>query len=181
MRVIRWFSALLVLLAASIAIAWTFGAVWFDAPFGNGNKVAAALLATMFAVVLIFVRPFWRKLVVVIVLFAGVLTWWLTLSPTNDSDWQPDVAKEGWADIQGDEVTFHNVRNCDYRTETDYTPRWETRTVHLSQITGIDLAINYWGSPWIAHPIVSFHFADHPPLSFSTELRKNFVQNYSSI
>ena len=83
--------------------------------------MAAALLATAFVVALLFVRPFWRKLVVVVVLFAGVLTWWLTLSPTNDSDWQPDVAQEAWADIQGDEVTFHNVRNCDYRTETDYT------------------------------------------------------------
>jgi hypothetical protein len=30
---------------------------------------------------------------------------------------------------------LHNVRNCDYRTETDYTPHWETRTVRISQIT----------------------------------------------
>ena len=36
MRVIRWAIALLVLLAAIIAIAWAFGAVWFDAPFGAG-------------------------------------------------------------------------------------------------------------------------------------------------
>ena len=46
MRVIRWLSALLVLLAASIAIAWAFGAVWYDAPFGAGNRMAAAVLAT---------------------------------------------------------------------------------------------------------------------------------------
>src|SRR5580765_777439 len=98
MRVIRWFSALLVLLAATIAIAWAFGAVWYDAPFGAGNRLAAALLAITFVVVLLFVRPFWRKLVVVVVLFAGLLTWWLTLSPTNDSDWQPDVAQKARAD-----------------------------------------------------------------------------------
>jgi hypothetical protein len=181
MRIIRWAGALVILLAAIIAIALAFGAVWFDAPFGNANKVAAVLLATGFVVVLLFVRPFWRKLVVVVVLFAGVLAWWLTLSPTNDSDWQPDVAKEAWADIQGAEVTFHNVRDCEYRTETDYTPHWETRTVHLSQITGIDLAINYWGSPWIAHPIVSFQFADAPPLCFSIEIRKKLGQSYSTI
>ena len=41
MRVIRWIGALLVLLAAIIAIAWAFGAVWFDAPFGAGNRIAA--------------------------------------------------------------------------------------------------------------------------------------------
>ena len=110
-----------------------------------------------------------------------MLVWWLTLSPTNDSDWEPDVAQQAWADIQGDEVTLHNVRNCDYRTNTDYTPHWETRTVRLSQITGIDLAIDYWGSPWIAHPIASFQFADAPPLCFSIEIRKKLGQTYSTI
>src|SRR4029453_743535 len=79
--------------------AWAFGAVWFDAPFGNANKIAAILLAIAFAIVLLFVRPFWRKLGICGVLFAGVLIWWLTLSPTNDSDWQPDVAQKAWADI----------------------------------------------------------------------------------
>src|SRR5213078_3537639 len=157
-RVIRWIGELLVILTAIIAIAWAFGAVRFDAPFGNANKIGAVAL-----------------------LFGGVLIWWLTLSPTNDSDWQADVAQKAWADIQGDEVTLHNVRNCDYRTETDYTPHWETRTVRVSQITGIDLAIDYWGSPWIAHPIASFQFADAPPLCFSIETRKKLGQTYSTI
>ena len=76
-------------------------------------------------------------------------------------------SQESWAEVKGYEVTMHNVRNCDYRTETDYTPRWETRTVRLSQLTGIDLAINYWGSPWMAHPIASFQFANAPPLCFA--------------
>src|SRR4029450_5431536 len=171
-RIIRWVGVLLVLLIAIIAIAWAFGAVWFDAPFGSANRIPATLLGTTVVAGLLFVRPFWRKLGIVVVLFAGVLIWWLTLSPTNDSNWQPDVAEKGWADIQGDEVTLHNVRNCDYRTETDYTPHWETRTVRISQITGIDLAVDYWGSPWIAHPIASFQFADAPPLCFSIETRK---------
>src|SRR5438067_9120101 len=180
-RVIRWVGELLVLLAVIIAAAWAFGAVWFDAPFGNANKVVAGLLAIVFAAALAFVRPFWRKVGAVALVFGVVLAWWLTLSPTNDSDWQPDVAQKGWADIQGDEVTLHNVRNCDYRTDTDYTPRWETRTVRLSQITGIDLAIDYWGSPWIAHPIVSFQFADAQTLCFSIETRKTVGQSYSTI
>jgi hypothetical protein len=164
-----------------VAIAWSFGAVWFDAPFGNANEVAAGILAIGFAIALAFVRPFWRKIVAVAVLFSVVLAWWLTLSPTNGSDWQPDVAKTAWADIQGDEVTLHNVRNCDYRTETDYTPHWETRTVRISQITGVDVAVDYWGSPWIAHPIASFQFADALPLCFSVETRKKRGQTYSAI
>jgi hypothetical protein len=181
LRVIRWVGGLLVLLTAIIAIAWAFGAVWFDAPFGNANKVVAGLLAIVSAAALVFVRRFWRKVGAIALLFGGVLAWWLTLFPTNDSDWQADVAQQAWADIQGDEVRLHNVRNCDYRTDTDYTPHWETRTVRLSQITGIDLAIDYWGSPWIAHPIASFQFADAPPLCFSIETRKRVGQTYSTI
>src|SRR5438132_1919502 len=180
-RVIRWVCELLVLLTAIIAIAWAFGAVWFDAPFGNANKVVAGLLAVASAAALVFVRPFWRKIGAVALLFAGVLGWWLTLKPSNNGNWQPDVAQLAWAEINGDEFTFHNVRNCDYRTATDYTPHWETRTVRLSQITGIDLAIDYWGSPWIAHPIVSFQFADAAPLCFSIETRKTVGQSYSTI
>src|SRR5436309_5050158 len=102
-RVIRCVGALIVLLTALIAVAWAFGAVWFDAPFGSANKVLAGLLAVASAAALVFVRPFWRKLGIFVVLFAGVLIWWLTLSPTNDSDWQADVAQKAWADVQGDE------------------------------------------------------------------------------
>ncbi|MFZ3374046.1 MAG: DUF4105 domain-containing protein [Chthoniobacterales bacterium] len=176
-----WVGGLLFAIVVIIAAAWAFGAVWFDGPLGAGNKIAAAVLAIAFVIVLVFVRPFWRKLGVFVVLFAGVLMWWLTIKPTQDSDWQTDVAQKAWADIQGDEVTLHNVRNCDYRTEADYTPHWETRTVRIGQITGIDLAVNYWGSPWIAHPIVSFQFADVPPICFSIETRKKLGQTYSTI
>ena len=176
-----WVGGLLFAVVAIIAAAWAFGAVWFDGPLGAGNKIAAAMVAVAFMVVLGFVRPFWRKLGLFAVLFAGVLMWWLTIKPTQDGDWQTDVAQKAWADIQGDKVTLHNVRNCDYRTEADYTPHWETRTVRISQITGIDLAVNYWGSPWIAHPIVSFQFADVPPICFSIETRKKLGQTYSTI
>ncbi len=82
------------------------------------------------------------------------------------------MAQLPWAEINGDEVTLHNVRNCDYRTETDFTPRGETRTVRVSQLKGVDLFINYWGSPYMAHPIASFQFADALPVCLSIKTRK---------
>ena len=177
----RLIITLSVAVVALIGAAWAFGAVWFDAPFGNGNKIVAALLGIAFVIVLVFVRPFWRKLALFAILFGAILMWWLTLKPSNEGNWQNDVAQLGWADINGDEVTLHNVRNCDYRTETDYTARWETRVVRISQMTGVDLAINYWGSPWMAHPIISFQFADAPPVCFSIETRKKVGQIYDAI
>src|SRR5437016_14345370 len=84
-RVIRWVGELLVFLIAIIAVAWAFGAVWFDAPFGNANKVVAGLLALASVNLFVFVRPLWRKLGLLVVLFFGVLCRWLTLSPTGGS------------------------------------------------------------------------------------------------
>ena len=48
-------------------------------------------------------------------------------------------------------------------------------------MTGMDIAIDYWGSPWISHPIVSFQFADELPHCFSIETRKTVGQTYSAI
>ena len=176
LRIIVW---VLVWLIAIGCAAWAFGALHYDFPVAK--TVVAWVFAAAIVAAIVFLRGAAKKVCAVFVAFGLVLGWWLTLKPSNNGNWQPDVAQLAWADINGDEFTFHNVRNCDYRTQTDYTPHWETRTVRLSQITGIDLAIDYWGSPWIAHPIVSFQFADTPPLCFSIETRKTVGQSYSTI
>jgi len=162
-----------------VAVAWAFGALYFDFP--RIGALAAILFVVILLAAIIFVRGQLLKLAIVLGALAVVAGWWLTLKPSNDSAWQPDVSQTAWAEINGDEVTVHNVRNCDYRTDTDFTPHWETRTVRLSQITGMDVAINYWGSPWIAHPIVSFQFADALPVCFSIETRKTIGQQYSTL
>lgn len=166
--------------SAWLFLAWAFGALWFDLPLPPSIRKVAALIF------LIVSGWLWlcggrRGRIITLGVAVTVTAWWFTLSPSNDRAWTPDVEQVAWAEIQGDEVTLHNVRNCDYRTETDYTPRWETRTVRLSQITGIDLAACYWGSPYMAHPIVSFQFIDTPPVCFSIETRKEIGESYSAL
>jgi hypothetical protein len=178
-RALRAFAWTLAWVIALGCAAWAFGALHYDFPVGK-TVVAWAFAAAIVAAI-VFLCGAAKKLGTVFLAFGLVLAWWFTQKPSNDGNWQPDVAQLSWADINGDEFTFHNVRNCDYRTETDYTPHWETRTVRLSQINSIDLAIDYWGSPWIAHPIVSFQFADAPPVCFSIETRKTAGQTYSAI
>lgn len=178
-RFILWTAGWLIL---SLCILWAIGALCFDFPVASLRSFAAVSFAVLVLLALFFVPRQTRKLLVMLSAFLIVLAWWrLTLKPSNNRQWQPDVAETAWAEINGDEVTLHNIRNCDYRTETDYTPHWETRTVKLSSLTGLDLAITYWGSPYIAHPIVSFEFADSPPLCFSIETRKQVGENYSTI
>src|ERR1700721_3045665 len=87
-----------------------------------------------------------------------VLAWWLNLKPTNVGAWQADVDRPAWVEIDGDRMIIHNLRNCDYRTETDYSNCWSDRTVNMSDLQGADLFFTTWGVRWIGHPIVSFQF-----------------------
>jgi hypothetical protein len=179
MRVIKYIGWTFAWLVAFVCATWAAGALYYDFP--AAGSLAAILFLLVLLAAIIFVRRKLLKLVIVFAAFALVGVWWLTLKPSNDRPWQPDVAQTAWAEVNGDEVTVHNVRNCDYRSETDFTTHWETRAVRLSRITGMDLAIMYWGSPWMAHPIVSFEFADAPPICFSIETRKTIGQQYSAV
>lgn len=163
--------------------AWAFGALWFDFPSSFRHESAGIYLLGVMLLFL-FVKP--RGVAMLGVLGSSVVValWWFTLQPSNDRDWQTEVVLEPWAEVNGDLVTMHNVRDFDYRTETDFTPHWETRTVNLSELTGVDLAINYWGSPWMAHPILSFQFAKEshmPPLAMSIETRREKGESYSAL
>lgn len=158
---------------------WAFGALWFDfplAPRSTAGLFAAAVIAAG-----IFLRPMRVRIIAIGGLSAIVMIWWFSQPPSHNRNWQQDVAQLPWAEVNGDEITLHHIRNFDYVTETDYIPRWETRTVRLSEITGVDLFINYWGSPWMAHPIVSFQFANAAPVCFSIETRKEKGETYSAI
>lgn len=161
-------------------VTWAFGALHYDFPFGRGVVSWVFLIAI--ATVLVLMRTMLRKFAVVVLLFAAVLSWWLTLVPSNDRQWLANNAEVAWAEVAGERVTLHNVRNFDHQSgHTEPTPRWESRTVDLSKLTGVDLFINQWGSPLMAHPIVSFQFTDAPPLCFSIETRKEMGEGYSAI
>lgn len=181
MRAVRFILWSLLWLILTACLLWAAGALYFDFPIISLRlSIVIAFASAVFAA-LIFVRGRWSKFITVFALFAVIDLWWLTLRPSDDRPWQPDVAQTAWAEISGDDVTLHNVRNCDYRTETDFTTNWETRTVRLSHISGLDIAIMYWGSPLMAHPIVSFRFDDTLPICFSIETRKQIGQEYSAL
>jgi hypothetical protein len=123
--------------------------------------------------------------------FLIVLAWYLSLKPSNDRDWAPDSAQLAWAEPisagrgaggSGDgRLTIHNVRNFDYRSETDFTPAWEDRTYDLNRIQTVDLILVHWGSDKIAHAIISFGFADGQYLAVSIETRKEKGESYSAV
>jgi hypothetical protein len=161
---------------------WGAAAIWFCAP---GPAAVRGLLAAGYAagLLLAFVLPRTarRRWLGVTVLFAAVLGWWLHIPPSNDRDWLPDVAVLPDAVVDGDRVTVHNIRHCDYRSETDFDVRHYDATYDLTQLQSVDLFICRWGSPFIAHTMMSFGFADGRYLCFSIETRKEQGEGYDPV
>ena len=109
------------------------------------------------------------------------MAWWFTLQPSNERDWQPDVAVLPYADINGNQVTLHRIRNCDYRTETDFDVRYYDKAFDLDKLRTADLYMVYWGSPHMAHTMVSFGFEGGDYVCFSIETRKQKGEGYSAV
>jgi len=114
------------------------------------------------------------------VAFVALLLYWRSIAPSNDRDWAPEVARVPRATIAGDLITLHDIRNFDYRTETDFTPAYYDRTFDLRRLDALDLVTSYWMGPAIAHVFLSFGFGeDH--VAVSVEARKEHGEGYSSV
>jgi hypothetical protein len=174
---------ILLLPALSLLTAWAALVLLFAGPDGDAwiRPTAASAYVLLSLAALLWLRPFWKAFAVWGAGLIVVLIWWGSLRPSNDRDWQPDVTRLSWAEVHGDTLTFHNVRNFDYRRETEFTPRYEDRVYDLSKLRGYDLFMSYWGSPAIAHTIMSWDFEGSPPLAISIETRKKKGKEYSAV
>ena len=175
----RWLGALVVLGITG----WGALALAVVGPGGDkGRLVLAAVygLAGLAAIVaLVLHRGLRFALPVFAVALVAIGVWWSTIKPSNERDWRPEVTKLAYATVNGDLVTVHNIRNFDYRTETDFTPAYYDRTYDLKKLDSGDLVAVYWMGPAIAHLFLSFGFGeDH--LAISIEARKEKGEGYSS-
>jgi len=176
----RTLTALAVIVAFPLTI-WAALAIYFDSPIASLRTFAAILYLVGALAALALLRRKRRWPIVAYIGFGLVSIWWLSMRPLNKQDWKSNQAKTASAIVNGDRVIFENIRNCDYRTELEYTCRWETRSYDLTNIRGVDLFITWWGSPWIAHPITSFDFGNQGHLAMSIETREAAGQSYSAI
>jgi hypothetical protein len=180
-----WLRNVLLALAIALLGLWGCGAlVSAPLPIAGLGVVAAVLFgaAALTASLGAFSKRYrWRALLFFAPLVALFAVWWSTIEPSLDGDWLPGVAALPYAEIEGDIVTMHNVRNFDYRSQIDFTPHYETRAYDLRRLEGIDLFSAYWIGPDIAPVILSFDFGDGQPLAISIEARKRRGQGYSSV
>jgi hypothetical protein len=162
---------------------WGTLAIWFrfvPAPPLRESLAAGFLLLALAATVCLCLRR-WRVVVLYGACFAIVFGWWATLQPSNDRSWSDDVAQTTSGTVEGDRLVVRNVRNFVWRSDTDFDPRWETRSYDLNALTGIDLIMSYWAGERIAHTILSFGFVDGQHLAFSIEIRKERTESFSAL
>ena len=173
-KAVMWFGLALLTL-------WAVAALYFDVRIpALRTPVAFIYVVGLTAILFKFKNTAWAP-VLVLVGFCGVLAWWLSLKPSNYGNWRADNNRTAWVELDGDRVTIHNLRNCDYRSETDYTNCWGDRTVYLSNIRAADLFLTNWGIRFASHPIISFQFGDNEHVAFSIEARYKVGQGYSTI
>jgi len=173
-------------LCALLVTAWGVLALWFQLPQPGAYAAVGLWTIIGLAAVIALARgpgqwPGAKAKVTAGLALAVLVGWWLSLAPSHERVWADDVSRMLVSRIDGNRLVLGNVRNFDWRTETDYTPRWETREYDLAGLESADLILSYWMGPHIAHTLVTFGFKDGKKLVFSLEIRKERHETFSAI
>jgi hypothetical protein len=179
-KLLRLVAFFLIWAVLALVTLWSVAALYFDVRISWLRLPLVAAYGLGILAVLIWVRRPWKASVL-----AGgfllVLGWWLTLQPANDRDWLPSVAVLPYAALNGNQIAIHNIRNFDYRTETDFDAHYYDKTFDLGQLNTVDLYLVTWGSPHIAHTMISFGFTNGDYVCFSIETRMEKGESYSAL
>jgi hypothetical protein len=180
-RALRWLVAAVWFLCRVLLVAWATLAIYYsNLPWG-GLRLGLALLFAAFAVWSLWLSRRKRMFLAFYLVFLGVVGWWLSIPPSHDRPWRPEVAVMPRAFIDGDRVRITGVRNFDYRSRDDFTVRYEEREVWVSHVTAIDFYVSYWSEGLVGHTFLSFIFDNAPPLSISIETRPEVGEGFDPI
>ncbi|MFY9835150.1 MAG: DUF4105 domain-containing protein [Xanthobacteraceae bacterium] len=180
-KVLSWLIKGIRFLFRALLIAWATLAIYYSNLPSAGLRVALAMLFAGLAIWLLWLSRDRRASLVFIGLFLGVVAWWLSISPSHDRPWRPEVAVMPRATIDGDRVRITGVRDFEYRSLNDFTVRYEEREVQLSHLTGLDFFVSYWSEGLVGHTFLSFIFDNAPPLSISIETRPEVGEGFNPV
>jgi hypothetical protein len=181
-RILRYGGIVLLFVVIGLMTAWAALAMYYSNLPGEYLRLGlAGLFALVTAAGFLFLPRRGRTLVWFVVIFAAIVAWWITIPASNNRNWQREVARVPYATIQGDEVTIHDIRNLNYRTETDFDANYYAKTFDLGKLDSVDLIAVYWMGDAIAHIMLSFGFQEKEYIAFSIETRKEEGEDYSTI
>jgi hypothetical protein len=165
----------------ALLIAWMSLAVFYSNLPWPSVRMALAI-----AVAGVAIWAFWwsrrpRMRIVPAILFLGIAGWWITIQPSHDRHWRPEVAVMPRVFVDGDRVRITGVRDFDFRSANDFTVRYLEREIELSRLTGLDFYVSYWAEGLVAHTFLSFTFDNAPPLSISIETRPEVGEDFDPL
>ena len=162
-------------------VAWATLAIYYSNLPWTGLRQGLAGAFAAFSIWALWLSHRPRMSSVFFAMFLGVVGWWISISPSHDREWRPEVAVMPRAFIDGDRVRITGVRNFDYVSRNDFTVRWEEREVLLSHLTALDFYVSYFSEGPVGHTFVSFVFDNAPPLSISIETRPEVGESFAPI
>ncbi len=176
-----WLIAVIGFLCRALPIAWATLAIYYSNLPWSELRLGLAAAFAAFAIWALWFSHQRRMPAAAIVLFCGVVAWWISIRPSHDRNWRPEVAVMPRAVVDGDRVHLTGVRNFDYRTRNDFTVRYEEREVQLSHLTALDFYVSYFTEGPVGHTFVSFIFDNAPPLSISIETRPEVGEGFAPV
>ena len=176
-----WLIAGLWLLCRALLIAWAALAIYYSNLPWTPLRLGLAVAFAAFAIWALWFSHRRRMSMTFIVLYLGVVAWWVSISPSHDRNWRPEVAVMPRAVIDGNRVRLTDVRDFDYRSRNDFTVRYEEREVLLSHLIALDFYVSYFTQGPVGHTFLSFIFDNAPPLSISIETRPEVGEAFAPI
>lgn len=180
-RIAKFVGRAVLVLLLLCCTGWAVGALHLGPPHATGAAIAIGLVGLVAIGTSLRPRLHGGPLVVFALAWLTVLGFWQTVRPSNDRNWQPSVGRTAHATIDGDLVTLYNIRNFDYRSETDFTVRYYDKTYDLRELDEADLIAVYWMGDAIAHIMVSFGFSGKDYLTVSIETRMEQGESYDTL
>lgn len=148
---------------------------------------ARSILVAGYAFGLVFLlirgRSRWKR-VAASSLLAPLAVWMLydRIEPKRDGRYPPETSRASTVEFAGDRFTIRDVRNFDYRSESDFDVRFEDRSYDLRTVSTVDYVVCWWTTDrQIAHTMLSFGFDDGRYLCCSIEIRREIDESYGPI
>jgi uncharacterized protein DUF4105 len=164
-----------------VLVAWATLAIYYSNLPWPALRLGLAAAFAAFSIWALWISHRRHMPVVFLVMFLGVVGWWISISPSHDRPWRPEVAVMPRAFVDDDHVRITGVRNFEYASRNDFKVRYEEREVQLSHVTGIDFYVSYWSEGLVGHTFLSFMFDNAPPLSISIETRPEVGEGFDPI
>jgi hypothetical protein len=104
------------------------------------------------------------------------------MQPRAGRTWVGQHAVMAHADVRGDSVHLHRLRNFSYTSEEEFTPAYDDRDYDLTKLETVWFIVTPFSKTWRgpAHTFVSFGFSDSQYVAISVEARREPGETYGA-